>query len=91
MQVAGIGGGKSISFMLPAYISPYSVTVVVVPLVALRQDLHEQCERAGIDSHIWQSRGANRGASIVFVTPESAVTKGFRAFVNRLVAQGGLD
>ncbi|KAL2104431.1 hypothetical protein VUR80DRAFT_942 [Thermomyces stellatus] len=89
VQVAGTGGGKSMSFMLPAYCSPEGVTVVVVPLVALRQDLHERCERAGIDSHVWQGRGGNRGASIVFVTPESAVTKGFRVFVNRLLAPGG--
>jgi hypothetical protein len=43
------------------------------------------------DSHVWQSRGGNRGASIVFVARESALTKGFQPFVNRLQARGQLD
>jgi len=91
LQIMGTGGGKSVSFMLPAYCSPDGVTIVIVPLVALRQDLHERCKRAGIDAHIWQSRGANRAASLVFVTPESAVTKGFGEFLNRLQIRQQLD
>lgn len=91
IQVAGTGGGKSMSFMLPAFCSPHGVTIVVVPLVALQQDLHRRCEEAKIDVHVWQSRGGNRGTSIVFVTLESVVTKGFRLFANRLQARGQLD
>lgn len=84
----GHGAGKSMSVMLPAFCSPDGVTVVVVPLVALRDDLQGRCERSGIEAHVWQSQGPNRAAPIVFVTPESAVTKGFRASVNRLQARG---
>lgn len=91
MQVTGTGGGKSLSFMLPAFCSPDGVTVVVVPLVALREDLHRRCQVGGIDSHVWQGQGANRVAPIVFVTPESAVTKAFQGFINRLQARGQLD
>ncbi|KAF6806228.1 hypothetical protein CMUS01_14418, partial [Colletotrichum musicola] len=40
LQIMGTGGGKSLSFMLPAYCSPDGVTVVVTPLVALRTDMH---------------------------------------------------
>ncbi|KAK3896340.1 ATP-dependent DNA helicase, partial [Staphylotrichum tortipilum] len=91
VQVAGTGEGKSISFMLPAFCSPDGVTVVVVPLVALRDDLSSRCERHGIEAHVWQRQGPNRAAAIVFVTPESAVTEGFRTFINRLQARGQLD
>jgi superfamily II DNA helicase RecQ len=91
VQVAGTGEGKSMSFMLPAFCSPDGVTLVVVPLVALRDDLYGRCQRMGIDAHVWQGKGANRAAAIVFVTPESAVTEGFRSFVNRLQARGQLD
>ncbi|KAK4232713.1 DEAD-like helicase, partial [Achaetomium macrosporum] len=91
VQVGGTGEGKSMSFMLPAFCSPDGVTVVVVPLVALRDDLRGRCERSGIAAHVWQAQGPNRAASIVFVTPESAVTHGFRSFVNRLQARAQLD
>ncbi|KAK7433632.1 hypothetical protein CaCOL14_013366 [Colletotrichum acutatum] len=91
VQVMGTGGGKSVSFMLPAFCSPDGVTVVVTPLVALRTDLHGRCVQAGITSHVWQSRKNNQAASIIFVTPESAVTKGFRDFIARLEGRQALD
>ncbi|KAK3933608.1 P-loop containing nucleoside triphosphate hydrolase protein [Diplogelasinospora grovesii] len=91
VQVTGTGGGKSVSFMLPAYCSPEGVTIVVVPLVALWEDLHRRCRESGIESRIWHSQEANRAATIIFVTPESAVTKGFRLFVNRLQGRQQLD
>jgi hypothetical protein len=37
------GGGKSMLFMLPAWVEPGGLTVVVVPLIALRGDLHRRC------------------------------------------------
>ncbi|KAM7188564.1 hypothetical protein V8F33_010529 [Rhypophila sp. PSN 637] len=63
----------------------------IVPLVALQEDLYRRCQERGIDSHIWTSRGTNRAASIILITPESAVTKGFEGFVNRLHGRGQLD
>ncbi|KAK0744616.1 P-loop containing nucleoside triphosphate hydrolase protein [Apiosordaria backusii] len=90
IQVTGTGGGKSLLFMLPAFCAPDGVSIVVVPLVALYKDLHRRCQESGIDSHIWQSRSGNRAASIILMTPESAVTKGFQLFVNRLHARGQL-
>lgn len=91
VQIAGTGCGKGTSFMLPAFCSPEGVTIVVVPMVALRQDLHGKCKEYGIDSHVWDGRGGNRAASIVFVTPESAVTKAFSTFVMRLCGRQQLD
>jgi RecQ family ATP-dependent DNA helicase len=91
VQITGTGGGKSLSFMLPAFCSPDGVTIVIVPLVSLRGDLYNRCMKSGIEAHVWQSRQGNWAASIVFVTPESAVTKGFREFVNRLQARQELD
>ena len=52
IQITGTGGGKSLSFMLPAYCVPGGVTVVVAPLVALQEDLHRRCEEIQIDSVI---------------------------------------
>jgi superfamily II DNA helicase RecQ len=38
----GIGAGKSVLFMLPAFVSS-GVTIVVVLLVVLRFDMKERC------------------------------------------------
>jgi superfamily II DNA helicase RecQ len=42
VAIIGIGVGKSVLFMLPASVSS-GVTIVVVPLVALRFDMKERC------------------------------------------------
>ena len=84
IQITGTGGGKSLSFMLPAYCVPGGVTVVVAPLVALQEDLHRRCEEMQIDSVMWESSRPSRVASIILVTPEAVVSKTFRTFANRL-------
>jgi superfamily II DNA helicase RecQ/uncharacterized C2H2 Zn-finger protein len=91
IQVTGCGGGKSLSFMLPAYCVPGGVTIVIAPLVSLKEDLQRRCEELKIDSTIWSSRQPNHTASVILVTPESAVTKGFRTFVSRLQGTFKLD
>jgi superfamily II DNA helicase RecQ len=39
VAVIGTGGGKSLLFMLSAFCSGGGVNVVVIPLIALRQDI----------------------------------------------------
>lgn len=91
LQIASTGEGKSVSFMLPAYCSPGSTTIVIVPLVALQEDLHTRCQTAGITSSVWQSGRGIAHSSVVLVTPESACTKGFGDYVYRLQKQGVVD
>jgi superfamily II DNA helicase RecQ len=91
VQVTPTGGGKSLTFMLPAYCVPDGVTVVITPLVALENDMVQWCERLGIDAYIWKRDGVQRAASIVFVTPESAVTKAFGVFVDRMHGQQKME
>jgi len=91
VQVAPTGGGKSLTFILPAFCIPDGVTIVITPLVALENDMEQRCRRLGIDGYVWKSNRVQRGAPLVFVTPESAVTKGFRIFVERLHSQQKLD
>jgi superfamily II DNA helicase RecQ len=88
--VMGTGGGKSLLFMLPARCSD-GVTVVVVPLISLRQDMRRRCREAGIECTEWSSEKPNEWASVVLVTPEAAVSESFANFLNRQHAVGRLD
>jgi superfamily II DNA helicase RecQ len=88
--IMGTGAGKSVLFMLPASVSS-GLTIVVVPLVALRMDMKERCERLGIVSAEWDSRRPHESAQVMFVTPESAVGEAFGHYINRQRAMGRLD
>lgn len=98
LAVMGTGGGKSLLFMLPAACSAATagggslgMTVVVVPLISLREDLKRRCEEAGIACAEWESRRPRTGVSIMLVTPESAVSKTFQMFLIRVKATHQLE
>jgi superfamily II DNA helicase RecQ len=89
--VMGTGGGKSLMFMLPAWCGAGGTSVVVVPLIALREDMKRRCEALGIRCAEWKPQRPPDAAQVVLVTPESAVKGGFHTFMNRLKALGQLD
>ena len=91
VAVMGTGGGKSLLFMLPASCGGGGTSIVVVPLIALRENLKGRCEKMGIRCAEWNSKRPPDAVSIVLVTPESAVSDGFRTFINRLRATQRLD
>lgn len=47
VAIIGTGARKSILFMLPASVSS-GVSIVIVPLVLLREDMKARCDRLGI-------------------------------------------
>ena len=85
------GAGKSILFMLPAAVGTGGVTVVVVPFVTLRHDMKSRSEKAGVSVGEWDGKRSMDGKSIVFVTPEAAIRKGFQTFLHRLRQTERLD
>lgn len=91
VAVMPTGGGKSMLFMLPAYVEPSGTTVVVIPLIALRQDFQRRCQQLNISYAVWERRRPPDEASIVLVTPESAITPEFHSFLNRLRIVRRLD
>ena len=91
LVVMGTGGGKSLVFMLPAWCGSGGTTVVVVPLIALREDLKSRCGALGISCQEWDSRRPADGSRIVLVTPESALSPSFASFINRLQGVHQLD
>ncbi|KAI1270904.1 P-loop containing nucleoside triphosphate hydrolase protein [Xylaria sp. FL0933] len=90
--VVGTGGGKSLLFMLPAYAGSDGMTIVVVPLLALRQDMVTRCAQAQIPAEVFRSKAPpSVSALVVFVTPESAATSGFATFLQRVQGAFRLD
>ena len=85
------GGGKSLFFMIPAKVSKGGVSIVVVPLNSLREDLKVRCDRAGIKCAEWKGDRPAYWASIILVTPESAVTKAFHRFMDEKKMMRQLD
>ena len=83
--------GKSILFMLPVFAEPGGTTIIVVPLLSLRGDIIQQCQILDILCVSWESRRLPDKATIVLVTPESAVTEDFHTFINRLKQTRQLD
>jgi superfamily II DNA helicase RecQ len=82
--VMPIGGRKSMLFILPAWVGQRGgLTIVVVPLIALRSDLQRRCEAAGILCVEWESHHHPDHAAIMFVTPEAVFTDAFQSFMNR--------
>ena len=83
--------GKSMLFILPVFAEPGETTIIVVPLLSLRGDIIQQCQILGISCILWESCRPPDKATIVLVTPESAVTEDFHTFINRLKQTRRLD
>ena len=74
------GGGKSLTFMLPAFIHVEKVVVVVVPLVALQKDLVRRCSEAGIQAALWNSRDI-AGARVIIASAEHISSQDYQAYI----------
>ncbi|KAG2000726.1 hypothetical protein GB937_010898, partial [Aspergillus fischeri] len=68
VAVMPTSGGKSMLFMVPAFAAPGGTTIVEL----------------GISCVPWESWRPPDAASIVLVTPESAVSPDFQTFLNQL-------
>ncbi|KAJ9413909.1 hypothetical protein QL093DRAFT_2594845 [Fusarium oxysporum] len=97
------GGGKSILFMLPAFMEDERgtgggpVSIVVVPFVSLVQDLVLRARELGIDCMEWRSdidqerEERQRDARLIVVSADVAVSEGFTAYVESIRGRGLLE
>jgi superfamily II DNA helicase RecQ len=91
VSVIATGEEKSLLFMLSAYCVSRETTVVIIPLCSLQDDLERRCKKSYIECVQWDSQRLYKTVSIVLVTLESAVTKTFSTFINRLRSTYQLD
>ncbi|KAG8729463.1 hypothetical protein FRC10_003884 [Ceratobasidium sp. 414] len=82
LAVLPTGQGKSVLFMAPAKMEPM-VTVVVVPLVALKMDLVVRAREAGVECSEWR-HGLLQDRGLVLLSAETA---GFDTFRDWLLLQ----
>ena len=85
------GGGKSLLFILPASFPSSQITIVVVPLLSLRQSLFTECTSAGIRVDAWDPQAPVGDTNIILITPEGFLQQSFQNHLRRLRAQGRVD
>ncbi|OLL24154.1 ATP-dependent DNA helicase tlh1, partial [Neolecta irregularis DAH-3] len=83
------GGGKSITFMLPAILSQSGITIVVAPFTALVENLVKRCKAVGIDCIHWMP-GQINSATIVVVGAERAIGDEFMTYASRFATKNHL-
>ncbi|KAL4777905.1 P-loop containing nucleoside triphosphate hydrolase protein [Aspergillus varians] len=84
------GSGKSMLFMLPAFIATRGYTIIVVPLLALRSDLQQQCQQLGIQCMSWESRMLPDKAAIIVVDECHVILNQQQAFRPAMARLGHL-
>ncbi|RPA70907.1 hypothetical protein BJ508DRAFT_218732, partial [Ascobolus immersus RN42] len=84
------GGGKSLSFIGPALLNPAVTSLLIVPLVALRDDMLRRLKEAKLSCKIYSQTDKKR-VSVIVCTVEQAVQKTFLSDMAALVQSGTLQ
>lgn len=97
INVLPTGAGKSILFMLPAVMRETGTSIVVVPFVALMDDLVTRATDMGIDCIRFRSsmnsgrEGVPRAARLVVVSADIVSSAEFSGYVDGLLCAGLLQ
>ena len=83
------GCGKSMTFLLAAFMNPRKLCIVVAPLVALQKDLEGRCRTLGIQVSMWKDRNV-AGTRILLISAEHVLTSQYETFVREQSALGRL-
>ncbi len=89
------GSGKTVLFVAPTLLPQAEVTVVITPLVALKQDLTRRCREWNVPhAHYHPSMADERlhaVPSLLFVDVEQVSSVGFQTLLEALARHGRLD
>jgi superfamily II DNA helicase RecQ len=86
--------GKSLLYLLPCQLPGAGTTVLILPLVVLKDEMRRRCAEAGIEAHVWEARSdPDRlySCPLIVVAVEQAVSTRFREYLNRLHMANQLD
>ena len=88
LAILPTGGGKCLLFFLPTLMEPGMTTVVIVPLIAVTDDLRDRCVKAKISCANWDPHSRyDEQCDLLFVAVEQAVEP---AFLNHLQIMHGM-
>ena len=79
-MVLPTGGGKTLTFTLPALLRDPGVSIVVAPFNALEKDYVRRLRLANIEHVVWHHR-ETRYAPVVVVSADRAASTDFIAYV----------
>jgi superfamily II DNA helicase RecQ len=88
--VIGTGSGKTLIVMVGAAVADAGTTILVLLMVALRDDMLRRFYEVGIRPLIW-SLDCRQSASLVIVSAEAAYTQSFLEYAHTLVSRQRLD
>jgi superfamily II DNA helicase RecQ len=90
--VLGTGEGKSLLYMLQQRLPGAGTTVIIVPLVVLKQDTVRRCQQMGIDCLVWDHAiGGRIGNELVLVSVDRALSQEFQDELQALSSSGRLS
>jgi len=84
------GHGKTKNILIPTKLKGAGTTIVISPLIALADNLYDECKRLNIDC-IRFGKSPPRMANVVIVTAETALGDEFTHFANEVKLMGKLD
>ncbi|KAG8898158.1 hypothetical protein FRB99_007633, partial [Tulasnella sp. 403] len=93
LAIIPTGGGKTSIFLAPVLQERVSgmVTVVVVPLVSLLEDLKLRCIQAGIHVEVWSSQpSTSKNPAVMLTTYDTALSPTFDKYLRLLAANNSL-
>jgi hypothetical protein len=88
--IIGTGSGKTLIVMIGAAIADAGTTILVLPMVALRNDMLKRFRQVGIQPLIW-SVDRRQSAALVIVSVEAACSASFLEYCHLLASQQKLD
>jgi len=84
IYTAGTGSGKSLVFMMGAVLHPTKTTVLVVPLIPLKQQMIERLKADNILVSDWTGTAPNANPQILVVSVEATGTVAFDSYLATL-------
>jgi len=91
VAVLGTGEGQSLLYQLPASLPGAGTTVLIVPLVALKQDMIRKCKWLGVECTVWRADELpGTGCPLLLVSLDQAVQAPFLTYLNQLDVSGEL-